>query len=555
MTTFTRCSQAFEVTDADREFYNDIAPTFNGKKYPIPEPAECPACRMQRRLNFRNFFHLYHRTCDLSGKRIISMYDQDAAFPVYEMHEWWSDKWDALDYGIDPDFEKSIFDQLKIIHETVPRMSIMNTLCENTDYCNFSFQSKNCYLIGGNVVNEDCCYGHIVWQSKDCFDCLYVYRCERCYECTDCFESYDLAYSRACENCTSSRFLVHCSSCKDCFGCVGLKNKQYCMFNEQLSKEEYEKRMIEFNPGSQKMITVAQQKIEELIGSEVVKHYHGVNCEDVTGDYLYNSKNVEHSFDVKNCEDCKYLATAETFLHCHDCNFSPAKTEWSYNCLTVNGYHLLMCHTCVNGASDLIWCDTCPGSKNCFGCYGLKSKQYCIFNKQYTQEEYEELVPQLIEHAQQTGEWGQFFLLTMSPFGYNETMAHEYFPLTKEEVEKQGWKWKDQADDDNYMGPTYELPDDIKDVPDDVTDQILRCSVSEKPFKIIPQELEFHKEMNLPLPRACFLERHRTRMQQRNPRQLFDRTCQECGKEIRTTYEEGRPEKVLCEKCYLSSVY
>jgi len=31
--------------------------------------------------------------------------------------------------------------------------------------------------------------------------------------------------------------------------------------------------------------------------------------------------------------------------------------------------------------------------------------KYCILNKQYSKEEYEELVPKIIEHMQKTGEW------------------------------------------------------------------------------------------------------------------------------------------------------
>ena len=32
------------------------------------------------------------------------------------------------------------------------------------------------------------------------------------------------------------------------------------------------------------------------------------------------------------------------------------------------------------------------------------------------------------------GEWGEFFPSSMSPFGYNETVATEYFPREKEEA-------------------------------------------------------------------------------------------------------------------------
>jgi len=29
----------------------------------------------------------------------------------------------------------------------------------------------------------------------------------------------------------------------------------------------------------------------------------------------------------------------------------------------------------------------------------------------------------------ETGEWGEFFHPSLSPFGYNETVAQEYYPL------------------------------------------------------------------------------------------------------------------------------
>jgi hypothetical protein len=86
---------------------------------------------------------------------------------------------------------------------------------------------------------------------------------------------------------------------------------------------------------------------------------------------------------------------------------------------------------------------------NLFGCSGLKSASYCILNKQYTKAEYEILVPKIIEHmmkisspsdegdAHRAGgvmEWGEFFPSSMSPFGYNETVAQEYYPMTRDEV-------------------------------------------------------------------------------------------------------------------------
>jgi len=46
---------------------------------------------------------------------------------------------------------------------------------------------------------------------------------------------------------------------------------------------------------------------------------------------------------------------------------------------------------------NIMYSDIMVNCKNCFGCTCLRGKEYCIFNKQYTREEYETLVPQIIE--------------------------------------------------------------------------------------------------------------------------------------------------------------
>ncbi|MDD5740331.1 MAG: hypothetical protein PHO20_06215 [Candidatus Peribacteraceae bacterium] len=554
--TCRHCSAVFELLPKEQELY---------KTLDVPDPVECPACRRQRRLMFRNFFHLYHRTCDLTGKKILSVYDEGTAFPVYGLQEWWSDKWDGLDYGIAPDFSRSFFEQVAVLHRTVPRIAFMNVNCENCDYCNMSNGSRNCYLVFGNVGNEDCMYGHIVWQSKDCYDCLYTYRSEYCYECIDCVQCHSLSFSRTCDNCSSSMFLVHCVGCHDCFGCVGLKNKEFHIFNVPHSKEDYRKKIAELNTGNIRTIALAKKKVNTLIGKEIVKNYHGFNCENVTGDYLYNCRNIYDGYDLKNCEDTLYSATLDSFSDSLDCNFcginAGARAELCYNCLTIGPNHrLIACHACQNDNANLFYCDTCHGCQDCFGCVSLKQKRYCILNKQYTKEEYETLLSKLIAHMKKHKEWGQFFPREMSPFAYNETIAQEYFPLTKEQAIAHGWRWKEEEEEveerqENYLGPQVPVPDDIRDADDSICERILRCAVTGKLFKIIPQELQFYRDMKLPLPRKCFVQRQRERFALRNPRQLFKRTCAKCKKPIETTYAPNRPEIVYCEECYLKEVY
>ena len=60
--------------------------------------------------------------------------------------------------------------------------------------------------------------------------------------------------------------------------------------------------------------------------------------------------------------------------------------------------NMMFSHDCWNGCENLIYCTECKKTKDCFACSGLVEKQYCILNKQYTREEYESLVPKIIEH-------------------------------------------------------------------------------------------------------------------------------------------------------------
>ena len=98
--------------------------------------------------------------------------------------------------------------------------------------------------------------------------------------------------------------------------------------------------------------------------------------------------------------------------------------------------------------------------------------------------------------------------------------------------------------------PASKLPEDISKIPDDILNWAIECEVTGKPFRIIPQELEFYRKHHLPIPRRHPDQRHLDRMKMRNPRKLFERKCDKCGEDMITTYSPERPERVYCEACY-----
>jgi hypothetical protein len=156
------------------------------------------------------------------------------------------------------------------------------------------------------------------------------------------------------------------------------------------------------------------------------------------------------------------------------------------------------------------------------------------------------------------GERGEFFPSSISPFGYNETIAQDYFPLTKEEAIQQEMKWSDFESPLPQAEKTIDgasLPETIDDITDDIINTVVICEKTKRPFRIIKQELDFYRKHHLPLPRCHPDQRHTDRIQLRNPRKLRDRTCSRCGTNIQTTYAPERKEEVLCETCYNKEVY
>jgi hypothetical protein len=549
MKTCTKCQQQFQVHKQDKEFY---------KTLDVPEPTLCYMCRMQRRLSYRNERFLYHRKCDFSGKQIISSFSVDKPFPVYENDTWWSDDWDELSYGRDFDFSRPFFEQFFELRNQVPRQALQQQKpMTNSDYCNCASRNKNCYLVFSTNYCEDCYYGTWVNYSKNCLDCKNILNCEICYECIWCSDSYNLRYCQDCNNCQNSLFLKNCQNCQDCFMCFNLVGKKYHIYNKAYTKEEYQDFMSKIDTGSYQVIKKLKDYWQNFSQDLIVKEFHGTQVENCIGDYLRNCKNCFTSFECDNCEDVRYCMAINNSKNCMDYSYWGQNAEYIYECQAC-GYevnNLKFCNLCWSNCSDLTYCDQSFSSQNSFGCVSLKRKQYCILNKQYTKQEYQELVPKIIQHMKQTGEWGEFFPTSQSIYAYNETLAWEQIPLSKEEIEAKDWPYHDVYKDKSYQGPKYNTPDNISDVTDNITTNILTSKKSTLPFKIIPQELKFYKDNKIPIPRLTPDERHFIRHSKVNLRKLYNRTCANCQTPIQTTYSPDRPETVYCESCYLKTVY
>lgn len=514
-----KCKSEFQIHDRDLGFYDKISPIFNKKKYQIPTPTLCPNCRMQRRLAWRTREY-FLRKCDLTGKQCLSIYPPTTDLVTYSGEAFFGDQWDGTSLGRDFDFNKTFFEQFNELYKKAPKNTANVAMNENCEYIINAHENKNCYLGDEMDYSKDCIYGYNIQKCIDVLNGFYIRDSQLCYETQQAENCYEVFFSHNVFNCNHSAFLKNCRNVKNSLFCANLQQAEYCIFNKQVTKEEFEIAWKALFDGSFKTLTSAKERFSEFIKMQKTFPLIKINTEDSTGNYLFNTKNCHDCFNIDQCQDCSYCTDIHNSRDSYDTHIYQG--ELMYECIhagpqAYNNIGIILCWF----SSNIFYSCELHHCKDMFGCASLKHKQYCILNKQYTKEQYEELVPKIIEHMQRTGEWGEFFPVKNSPYGYDQTMAAYYQPLSKEESIQQGFNWNETSE--KTTEKTDELPDKLSDFSKSMLTSTFTSIQSNQPYKIIEKEFEFHKKFNIPLQRITPKERLIDFINQ-NPRNLNTNT-------------------------------
>ena len=489
----SECGIQFSIPPEETAFLEKVSPAVDGRPQLLPPPGLCPGCREQSRLVFRNEWNMYRRKCDLSGKEIISIYDSDSVYRVFDPAVWWSDEFDPLLYGKDFDFSRPFFEQMQELNLAVPKAAIQNAKSENSAYTNYSAENKNCYVCVGSANNEDCYYCSRVFDSKHVCDSYDLLRCEYCWECIHGSNLYQCVFSKNCHNSSNLIYCEDCRGCRDCLGCAELRNKSFCLFNKELSEEEYRQAAAAWQ---------TRLGSKELFAARIrsKRKTYNVNCEDCTGEQLVNCSRCRACFSLKESQDCRYVGSGTDDRDCWDCNFMDNSELLYYSTNLRHNYRVLFCAK-VWYSNETLYSLNCYNSSNLFGCSGMKRNSYCILNKQYDREHYEKLASRIISHMEETGEWGKFFPAHLSPFPYNCTVANEYYPLTKDEVHAKGLSWHTEDEPEKKSGPS-----------EPGCSGVLNCAVTGKAFKLTKQEKDLCELLQVPAPAKSPAVRQQERM-------------------------------------------
>ena len=493
---------------------------------------------------------MHNHTCAKCKKPVIASIPMESPYTIYCRDCWWSDNWDPSDYAQDFDFSRPFFDQFNELMIKVPKMAAFQLNNENCEFSHITAFCKSCYMCPGTFSSENCFYTRKSQYCNQCADNNTLNKCELVADSSysdNCYSSHHLIN---CRNCSDSSYLSDCSNLQNCFMCSGLNSAKFNFKNKKVSEEEYKKIIDEYSGKSPEDLHEEFQEFNKTIPKRAQIQ---VNCFESTGDYLFDCNNAIKCSNCFKIEDSKYLFECEDVKDSMDLTMHDLGIELCYELCTAGDKSFMSAFSfCAAGSSHSYYLFSCFYTGNCFGCDALHNQQeYWILNKPYKKEEYMELAPKIISHLQETKEWGEFFPTSISPYEYNETLAQDYFPLGKEEVELKGWKWREKKDEIPKVEkiiPAEQLPESINDIPDDVLNWAIKCEETKRPFRIVKQELEFYRKMKLPIPHLHPDERHKRRMELRNPRKLWERKCDKCSDAIFTTYSPDRPEIVYCKK-------
>jgi len=546
------CEGGFQITDEDIEFL---------KMLRAPVPLYCPTCRRIRRFVHMGVMRLFKRDCQAPGhtEQMISIFPKECPFPVHDYDYSISEAFDPFSFGVDYQAGQSALAQLFSLRKRFPLPSFINrdSSSINCEYSNGGRSSKNCYYTSGAFNSENVWYSGLINRSKEVMASRAVVGCDTVYETLGVECLYKTAFAYFSKDCSDSTLLFDCRNCTDCFGCVNLRSKSYCLFNEQKTKEEYEAFMAANTPLSHTALVGYTERFWDLVRSLPANASRNTGSENVSGVLIENSRSVFDVTDSKKAEHVRHADGALTHKDSMDVLFSGG-SEMLYQTTNVGSSSSRVKFSISSKfTTDSEFVFNSRNIANCFMCFGLDGKSYCVLNKQYTPEEYWPLVDAIKTEMLGSGEYGEHPEMTFSAQAYNFSLAGLYYPLPDETIRKLGGYIAEEPDTNVGSIETVEsadLPDTIAQTDDSILAKAIICEETGRPFRIIPEELAFYRKLGVPLPHVHPNVRLDRKYRFSPTGIRYYTLCAKCGKDIQSIFDPKDGYLLYCESCYQQEV-
>lgn len=553
--TCRQCGNTFYIFQEDIDFYHILR---------VPSPKLCPLCRKKRR-----FGHLmrvpkfFKRQCCVPGHKeeLITVFPPDSPHRIYDFSYWHSDAWEATEFNKTYDKSRSFFEQFKELFLRVPHVQLeRDSYGVDVEYTLGGTHGKNNYFSASTWHSQDCAYCIDVRYCRNMVDCTLDGWSELCYETLLSGSCHRCLFAVDCDSCIDSAFLYACKNCSHCFLSSNIRNKSYVFKNKQLTKEEYFKKIKRIDLGDRAVLGKYRKKFEDL-------YRRGLHRAVLTGRNNLNSI-CDSSMECKNCyfvfrtntaENVRYSDNLEKIKDSMD--IANGIGERFYESIAVlrgidNRFSMY-----IRNCTHMEYSSECWDCHNCFGCAGLKNKKFHIFNYPYSELKYWESVDRIKTKMLKKGEYGEFFDLKLGLIPYQSSSGQYFFPLKREKAEKTGIPWYDEPASDippniRMRQAPNEVPVRINEITDDILKDAIVCEKTGKPFRFTKYELDFYRNMHIPVPTIHPWQRMMERSYFEHRLELYPFTCPKCSKDSFSVYtpDEQKKMNILCEPCYIKKV-
>lgn len=288
---------------------------------------------------------------------------------------------------------ETFFKELQRLTTLFPKPSLKIIGSDNCEYGNNLYYCKNLYSSFDNANCTDSAYLFDSYMVANSIDCDYAVESELCYESVDPFKCFNCNYTDYCSSLRDSWYCYGCSG-NDLFGCAYLQNKSFCIFNRQLTEQEYRQEIEKYKKlPAEKVLEI----VKELKKRFPITQTNGANNENTDfGNYIHFDKNCYLCFDAAQDENCAYVYDTFFCKNVIDGTYSGQNVELSYEVVSsanlFNSNYIIWSKNC----SDSSYLLNCFNVKNSLGCVFLANKEYCILNRQFTKEDYEKISSQIL---------------------------------------------------------------------------------------------------------------------------------------------------------------
>ncbi|EKD33417.1 MAG: hypothetical protein ACD_76C00034G0003 [uncultured bacterium] len=533
------------------------------KKFNVPASRLAPLTRWWCQTGFFLGYQWWWNKHAKTGKPILTFVHPATGIRVLPDKEWFEE--DFVSAGRAVDFKLSFFKQMRELQLAVPMLSDRNAQEPINSISKFSMGDVNSYFVMF-TKSRNTLFSGWSFDVENCSELFNTSFVTNSFNIADSHHIHNCRFVRLSSNCLNSMFLFDCRNCEFCFGATNKRNKKYLWLNEQLSKDEWERRYSKIDMRSRLRLDEMVLQFRQLVQDAIWPENFNEKAIDSIGEYLTNVTRVSWGYscldgvhDVKNVNygkgDSYDSADCSGLVDSNNCYYSvnsvrSSQIKYSYSC---------------QDSQKLEYCMQCMNCEDCFGCIGLNRKKFCLLNKQYSEQDYWKLVDEIKCVMLSVGDYGEFLPLSMSTGYFPEAGARFVGAPKTIGVEKLGALDFD-PNSEGAIGMELSQAKDIiqvSEVPDNINDidsnEWVGKAVFDPDFKrrfsYLRPEIEFHKKMGIALSRKHFISRFQSMIEELNNGRLETDNCSNCENEIIVANSLSYPNRTIyCKPCYLQHI-